>query len=62
MLKLIKFTNNSSLKSLQILLDKRKSIQKKKTLAISKINLNVKKKGDKTNKKNKKKFLKKKKK
>tara|TARA_A100001015_G_C14999742_1_gene717932 strand:- start:56 stop:1354 length:1299 start_codon:yes stop_codon:yes gene_type:complete len=47
MLKLIKYSSNNSLKSLQITLNKRRKIQKKQTLAVSKIILNVKKNGDK---------------
>ena len=47
MLKVLKFYNRSSLKSLKIFLEKRKSIQKNQTNMVSKIIKNVKKYGDK---------------
>ena len=47
MLKVLKFYNQSSLKSLKIFLEKRKSIQKNQTNMVSKIIKNVKKYGDK---------------
>ena len=48
MLKVFKFNNKNSLKSLKLFLDKRKSIQKKQTSAVSKIIQSVKKNGDKS--------------
>ena len=47
MLKVLKFYNRGSLKSLKIFLEKRKSIQKNQTNIVSKIIQNVKKNGDK---------------
>ncbi len=47
MLKLIKYNSNNSSKSLKNILNKRKSIQKKQTLAVSRIIQKVKKNGDK---------------
>ena len=47
MLKVLKFNNKNSLKTLKIFLDKRKSIQKNQTSIVSKIIKNVKKNGDK---------------
>tara|TARA_B100001057_G_scaffold446593_1_gene485288 strand:- start:192 stop:1490 length:1299 start_codon:yes stop_codon:yes gene_type:complete len=47
MLKILKFDSKASLKILKIFLDKRKSIQKNQTNAVSKIIKNVKKNGDK---------------
>ena len=47
MLKLIKFNNKNSSKSLKIILEKRKSVQKNQTTNVSKIIKNVKKNGDK---------------
>ena len=46
MLKFLKLNNKNSLKSLEIFLDKRKSIQKNQTAIVSKIIKNVKKDGD----------------
>ena len=47
MLKLIKYSSNNSSKSLQNILNKRKSIQKKQSLAVSRIIQKIKKNGDK---------------
>tara|TARA_B100001059_G_C17412846_1_gene369327 strand:+ start:62 stop:241 length:180 start_codon:yes stop_codon:yes gene_type:complete len=47
MLKILKFNNKNSLKTLEILLNKRKFIQKNRTSEVSKIIDNVKKNGDK---------------
>ena len=47
MIKVFKFKNKNSLKTLKIFLDKRKSIQKNQTSVVSKIIKNVKKDGDK---------------
>ena len=47
MLKLIKYSSNNSSKSLKNILNKRKSIQKKQTLAVSRIIQKIKKNGDK---------------
>ena len=44
---ILKYNNKNSLKSLKLFLDKRKSIQKKQTIIVSKIIQNVKKNGDK---------------
>jgi len=46
MLKTLNYNNQNSLKTLKLFLDKRKSIQKNQTLAVSKIIKNVKKNGD----------------
>ena len=46
MLKFLKLNNKNSLKSLEIFLDKRKTIQKNQTAIVSKIIKNVKKDGD----------------
>ena len=45
-LNLFKYKNQISLKSLEVILNKRKSIQKNQTSIVSKIIQNVKKKGD----------------
>ena len=47
MLKILNYNNRNSLKTLEMLLDKRKSIQKNQTSEVSKIIKNVKKNGDK---------------
>ena len=47
MLKTLNYNNQNSLKILELFLDKRKSIQKNQTSAVSKIIKNVKKNGDK---------------
>ncbi len=47
MLKVLKLNNKNSLKYLKLFLDKRKSIQKNQTIAVSKIIKNVRKNGDK---------------
>ena len=47
MLKILNYKNRNSLKTLEMLLDKRKSIQKNQTSEVSKIIKNVKKNGDK---------------
>ncbi|MDC0164371.1 histidinol dehydrogenase [Candidatus Pelagibacter bacterium] len=46
MLKILNYNNQNSLKTLELFLDKRKSIQKNQTSAVSKIIKNVKKNGD----------------
>ena len=46
MLKTLNYNNQNSLKILELFLDKRKSIQKNQTSAVSKIIKNVKKNGD----------------
>ena len=46
MLKTLNYNNQNSLKTLKLFLDKRKSIQKNQTSAVSKIIKNVKKNGD----------------
>jgi len=46
MLKTLNYNNQNSLKTLELFLDKRKSIQKNQTLVVSKIIKNVKKNGD----------------
>ena len=46
MLKTLNYKNQNSLKTLELFLDKRKSIQKNQTSAVSKIIKNVKKNGD----------------
>ena len=58
MLKILKYNNKKSLKTLKIFLDKRKSIQKNQTTIVSKIIQNVKKNGDKAVIKYEKKFSK----
>ena len=47
MLKILKFNKKNSMKSLQIFLDRRKTIQKNQTVIVSKIIQKVKKDGDK---------------
>ena len=47
MLKVLKFRNDNSLKTLKSYLDKRKAIQRNQTTIVSKIIQNVKKNGDK---------------
>ena len=46
MLKILNYNNQNSIKTLELFLEKRKSIQKNQTLAVSKIIKNVKKNGD----------------
>ena len=46
MLKTLNYNNQNSLKTLELFLDKRKSIQKNQTSVVSKIIKNVKKNGD----------------